>query len=187
LTRDFDASIGTCPNCGSPVIVPLAPVPDPDLEPAVPSPADTPGPGSTADEVADLVADVHPSPFLDHIAPIWWGHDPETGLLTASLRVDTKHLNSRGGLHGGVLSTLADVVLGHAIAATTEPPTLLATASLTVDYIGRAAPGQWLHGRVDSHQLGSTLAFARGTFTADGTPVLHASAVFRVLGRSRNP
>lgn len=94
--------------------------------------------------------------------------------------IDARHINSRGGLHGGVLSTLADVVLGHATAATTDPPTPLATVSLTVDYLGTARPGQWLQGTLEACKVGRTLAFARGIFTADKHVVLQASAVFSV-------
>lgn len=130
---------------------------------------------------AGFTADVHPSPFLEHLGPVYWGRDPVTGLLTAGILIDHRHLNSRGGVHGGVLTTLADVVLGHATSATTDPPTPLVTASLTVDYLGSASRGHWLQGRVEAYTLGRTLAFARGVFTADGDPVLQASSVFRVI------
>lgn len=127
-----------------------------------------------------FTANLHPSPFLDILGPVYWGQDPATGNLRAGLRIDGRHLNTRGGLHGGVLSTLADVLLGHATAATTDPPTPLATASLTVDYLGTAPPGQWLQGTLEGCKIGRTLAFARGVFTADERVVLQASAVFSV-------
>ena len=134
----------------------------------------------TDDEDTRWTAAQHSSSFLDLIGPVAWWRDEGTGLLAARLRVDGRHLNSRGRLHGGVLSTLVDVVLGHAAAETTDPKTALTTASLNVDYLSGARPGQWLTASASAAHVGTALAFARGEVTADGAPVAQASAVFRV-------
>jgi acyl-coenzyme A thioesterase 13 len=47
------------------------------------------------------------SPVLDLIGPFYCrGEGPD---LVIGLRVDEKHCNARGTVHGGILATLADV------------------------------------------------------------------------------
>ena len=39
------------------------------------------------------------------------------------LRVESKHCDARGTVHGGILATLADVALGYTMAFASPPPT----------------------------------------------------------------
>lgn len=153
-------------------------------------PAAAPGQGGLPAETTTgmpegFQAGEHRSPFLDLIGPVGWRHDDATGLLAVGVRVAGRHLNSRGTLHGGVVSALADVALGHATAASTSPPAALATASLNVDFVGPSRAGAWLEVRADSCSTGRAVAFARGVVTADGATVANVSAVFRVLRPAR--
>ena len=54
------------------------------------------------------------------------------------LRVSEKLCNIRGTMHGGMVATIADMALGYALAWTSQPPTPMVTASLTIDYAGTA-------------------------------------------------
>ncbi|MEK8081726.1 PaaI family thioesterase [Pseudomonas sp. XK-1] len=50
------------------------------------------------------------SPFLDLLGPI---HNQQTDAgLVIGLRAEAKHCNARGLVHGGVLSSLADIAIG---------------------------------------------------------------------------
>lgn len=76
------------------------------------------------------------SAFLDLLGPIY-NQRIDAGLVIG-LRAEAKHCNARGLVHGGVLSSLADVALGYNSAFAEEPPTPLVTSSLTIDYAGTA-------------------------------------------------
>jgi uncharacterized protein (TIGR00369 family) len=100
--------------------------------------------------------------------------------LVLGLRVQDKHCNTRGSVHGGALATLADIALGYALSYSTEPPTPAVTANLTLDFAGSAKAGDWLEAHVDIQKLGKRLAFANCYISADGARIVRASAVFLV-------
>ena len=120
------------------------------------------------------------SPVIDLIGPVYSKGEGED--LVLGLRVGKKHCNMRGTLHGGILATLADVALGYTIAFSTQPPTGLITASLSLDFAGTARIGDWLETKVDVQKKGGRLAFANCYISAGGQRIVHASAVFIVAG-----
>ena len=120
------------------------------------------------------------SPVIDLIGPVY--SKGEGTDLALGLRVEAKHCNMRGTLHGGILATLADVALGYTIAFSTQPPTGLITASLSLDFAGTARIGDWLETKVDVQKKGGRLAFANCYISAGGQRIVRASAVFVVAG-----
>ena len=121
------------------------------------------------------------SPVLELIGPLF-SKGKGAGLVIG-LRVDVKHCNARGTVHGGILATLADVALGYTLASATTPPANLVTASLTLDYAGTAKIGDWLETHVDIQKQGNRLAFANCYITTGEQRIVRASAVFLVAGQ----
>ncbi|WP_394237542.1 PaaI family thioesterase [Pseudomonas anguilliseptica] len=121
------------------------------------------------------------SPFLDLLGPIY-NQRSATGLVIG-LRAEEKHCNARGLVHGGVLSSLADVALGYNSAFAEEPPTPIVTTSLTIDYAGTAKLGDWITIESDVQKVGKNLAFANCYFVVESVRIARASAVFSVLTR----
>lgn len=128
----------------------------------------------------------HPLPsrsgFLDLVGPLHV-NDSDPRAPVYGLRVGPQHANSRGGVHGGVLTTLADVALGYGALAAHGEPLALVTASLTVNYTGTAKVGDWLEVRTSLKKLGSRLAFASCEITTNDRPVASGSGVFSVPPR----
>jgi uncharacterized protein (TIGR00369 family) len=118
------------------------------------------------------------SPMLEMIGPLF--SKGKGADLAIGLRVQAKHCNARGTVHGGILATLADVALGYTLASATTPPANLVTANLTLDYAGTAKVGDWLQTHVDIQKHGSRLAFANCYITAGEQRIVRASAVFLV-------
>ncbi|MFC4948150.1 PaaI family thioesterase [Pseudonocardia sp. GCM10023141] len=119
------------------------------------------------------------SGFLDLIGPLYVdGTDPRSPVY--GLRIEEKHANSRGGVHGGVLTTLADLALGYGAMAAHGTVLNLLTASLTVDYTGTARVGDWIEARTTLKRMGSRLAFAGCEITNAARPVASCSGVFSV-------
>lgn len=118
------------------------------------------------------------SGYLDLIGPIYEAGDGADYRL--GLRVDARHVNSRGSCHGALFSALADVHLGRIIALSAASRPVLLTAHLSLDYIASAPIGAWLEavGQVD--RVGRTLAHSSGRILADGKIALRCAAVFQV-------
>jgi acyl-coenzyme A thioesterase 13 len=115
------------------------------------------------------------SPYLDLIGPVYEAAD---GPLVLGLWLDERHTNARGFVHAGLLTALADTVLGHTIhrEAPDTPP--IVTVSLTTDFTGSAHPGAWLTGTAEVRRHGKRVAFANASFHADERLVMTASGVF---------
>jgi acyl-coenzyme A thioesterase 13 len=120
------------------------------------------------------------SPVIEMIGPLY--SRGEGADLVIGLRAERKHCNTRGGVHGGILATLADITLGYSLAFSTQPPTAAVTANLSLDFAGAAREGDWLEARLDFHKLGSRLAFGNCYITVEGNRIVRASAVFLVAG-----
>lgn len=121
------------------------------------------------------------SPFLDLIGPLYYRRDADG--LTIGLRADGRHVNARGAVHGGVLMTLADIALGYTTGLSEDPPVLLTTASMTIDFAGGAKEGDWVEARADIQKVGGRLAFANAYLFVEGKRIVRASGVFARSGQ----
>ncbi|GAB1257333.1 PaaI family thioesterase [Aurantivibrio plasticivorans] len=119
------------------------------------------------------------SNYVQLLGPLYHKRDGTGHII--GLRIAEKHCNTRGDVHGGVLSSIADTAMGYNVAFSEEPPTSAVTASLTVDYLGRAAVGDWLEAHVNIEKKGKRLTFVTCTFYAGETYVGRASGVFHML------
>jgi acyl-coenzyme A thioesterase 13 len=118
------------------------------------------------------------SPFLETIGPLYSAGSG--ALLVIGMRVQEKHTNARGTLHGGVLASIADVALGYGLATSTSTPTSMVTASLSVDFAGSAKAGDWVQTSLDIQKVGSRMAFANLYFSVGDQRIARASGVFLV-------
>ena len=122
------------------------------------------------------------SPFLETIGPLY--SIGSGAQLVIGLRVQDKHTNARGSLHGGVLAAVADVALGYGLATSTDPPTSMVTANLSVDFVGSARIGDWVQTSLDIQKIGSRMAFANVYFSVGSERIARASGVFMVVPRN---
>ena len=122
------------------------------------------------------------SPLTDPWDPLYRRIAGDTVIL--GLRVRPEHTNSRGFVHGGLISALADNAMGLSCARTLGDVSSLVTVNLTVDFLGSALEGQWLEFDTVFVKPGSTLCFTQAFVTADGKPCARANAVFRVVRKA---
>lgn len=116
------------------------------------------------------------SPYLDLIGPIYVKR--ADGALVWGIRIEERHANRRGFAHGGLLTTLADITLGHTAAMSREPPAMAVTVNLSTDFAGSAKIGDWVEARADIQKVGRRVIFANCYLSVDGTRIVRASAVF---------
>ncbi|MBA2724238.1 MAG: PaaI family thioesterase [Methylibium sp.] len=87
--------------------------------------------------------------------------------LEFRVEVLAQHCNESGGVHGGFLSTMADVWLGYNVAHRLPRETRIATAGLSVDFLATAHAGHWLHSTIDRVKVGQRLCHASGAILSE--------------------
>ena len=116
--------------------------------------------------------------FLDRGGP-YWLRRTEAGTLVG-LRIDEGHLNYQDVAHGGVLTTLADVALSYCLHVSEQPAPALATATLTVNFLGAARLGDWLEADARIDRMGRQLAYTSGTIRCGDQAIATMTGVFSV-------
>ena len=97
------------------------------------------------------------------------------------IRAASAHANSRGFVHGGLISALADNAMGLSCGQAVDNAAGMVTVSLSVDFVGFAKIGQWLEIRPEVIKAGKSLCFASALVLADDAVCARASAVFKVV------
>lgn len=98
-----------------------------------------------------------------------------------ALEADVQHCNSRGFVHGGLISALSDNAMGLSCKQQHEDISGLVTISLHLDFVRAAQIGQWLEFETTFVNPGRSIDIAQARITADGTVCALAGATFRVL------
>lgn len=119
------------------------------------------------------------SPFLDATGPFFY--KPVENGFVIGLRVNDRHTNASGTLHGGLVATLADISTGYVTSSSHTPPLRMVTTSLCVDYVGTARKGDWVEAHVHVVKTGRRLAFANTAILVGANPIASARAIFLVL------
>ncbi len=122
------------------------------------------------------------SPVTDPWEPIYSRKADDAVIL--GLVAEPAHTNSRGFVHGGLISCLADGAMGLSCARCLGDAASLVTVNLSLDFLATARIGQWLEFTTVFVKAGGTLCFAQAFVTADGEPCARANAVFRVVKKA---
>lgn len=121
----------------------------------------------------------HTGPFLSQNGPLYY--KKVDGKPVLGLRIDERHTNMRGIVHGGMLVTLADSALGIVLYNSRTPPQPIVTVSLSTDFIESAWPGDWVEAHVDILRIGKRLAYANCYLQVGDRRILRASGVFALM------
>jgi uncharacterized protein (TIGR00369 family) len=124
--------------------------------------------------------DLAHNPFLDRIGPLYARF--ADGEFTLGFHVEAGHCNPGGTCHGGMMSTLADMLLILGSNAQANLQRYMTTVNLTTDFLGPAPLGCWLEGRAQVLRVTKSLVFAQGLMTRDGEPVMRASGILKPVG-----
>ena len=101
--------------------------------------------------------------------------------VSLAIRASAAHANSRGFVHGGLMTALADNAMGLSCGRQIANTAGLVTVSLSVDFVGFAKVGQWLEIRAEVVKTGKSLCFATALVLADDSICARASGVFKVV------
>lgn len=125
------------------------------------------------------------SPLTDPWEPLYSRATDQAVVL--GLEARPAHANSRGFVHGGLITTLADNAMGLSCGRRLGGGASLVTVNLNLDFLAAARVGQWLEFETLFVKPGATLCFAQAFVTADGAPCARANGVFRVVGGKPRP
>lgn len=125
------------------------------------------------------------NPFVESVGPLY-GHREEglAGRLVLGLRVEHRHCSPSGFCHGGMLMSMADMllVLGANLQAGLDR--FMSTVSLSADFLAPVPRGAWLEGRIDVLRATRNLVFCQGLFRVDGEPVLRVDGIAKPIGEA---
>jgi uncharacterized protein (TIGR00369 family) len=118
-------------------------------------------------------------PFEHMVGPFYF-RSSEAGLVRCAFRVEAKHLNGSGRVHGGCMATFADYA-AYCIAWEELKRGASVTAALDCQYIGSAALGDLVEAGGEIIKAGRSLVFVRGLITCGASPLLAFSGLVRRL------
>ena len=101
------------------------------------------------------------------------------GEARAELRVEDRHLNPAGTVHGGVMATLVDTAMGAAVHSMTGDNDTAATTQLTIAYL-RAGRNGLLRVRARVGKQGEHVLVCEAQIEQDGQALIEALATFAV-------
>ena len=125
-----------------------------------------------------------PTDFIAVNGPLYLRHEVVDGLtqVQVGFRVEPRHCNPMGDCHGGMMATFCDMLLPLSIHRKHRDIGLrfLPTVSLQIDYMAPARLGAWVQGEAEVLRVTRRLVFSQGIVTADGTPAVRVSAIFKI-------
>lgn len=119
------------------------------------------------------------SPFRDRSGLVWDGSE----VVVETTR--EHHANLGGTIHGGLLMTMLDSVMGGVVIAGLPPEKVAVTASMTTNFLAPGRPGDVLVARACVVKQGRRLAYADGWVTRRGedTRLATATGTFAIIDR----
>ena len=97
-------------------------------------------------------------------------------------RVEERHCNPMGILHGGMMATFCDMLLpisAHVLSGELGNR-FLPTINLQIDYLAAAPLGSWVQGEAQLLRTTRSLVFMQGLVHADEVPAARVSGIFKI-------
>lgn len=118
--------------------------------------------------------------FIAANGPLYLFHEGE--VVKIGFRVESRHTNPLGILHGGMMASYCDMLLPISVHRKHKEVghRFLPTISLQIDYLSAVPLGAWVEGEASALRTTRTLVFAQGLVTADGVPAARVSGIFKV-------
>ncbi len=141
----------------------------------------------TGESDADLLPGWSPylsnSPFTGPHGVMYQKIDAD-GACWRAFRAKTHHCNSARIVHGGMMVTFIDALMGLTVANSAKATAL--TVRLTTDFLSIARPGDWIVGQSRVTKLTRSVAFVEAEAHVGDRPLLNAQGIFKLM-RKRTP
>jgi uncharacterized protein (TIGR00369 family) len=121
--------------------------------------------------------------FETHNGPFWHRID-ENGEVQSVFRVEKKHLNGSGNVHGGAFMSFADYCLFAMASSLLQASGV--TVSFACEFLDAAREGELVEGRGEITRAGGSLIFLRGTLkSGERTLFTYSGTIKRVKRKPR--
>lgn len=123
--------------------------------------------------------------YEDLTGPFYFREEAD-GKVRSAFRVEKKHLNGGGALHGGAMMTFADFCLfsiSHPVRRANGDVDHHVTVSLNGEFVGPAQEGDLVEAVGEVVRAGGSLSFIRGLMQTGGRPMLSFSGVVKRVKR----
>jgi uncharacterized protein (TIGR00369 family) len=114
--------------------------------------------------------------FETHNGPFWHRID-ENGEVQCVFRVEKKHLNGSGNVHGGAFMSFADYCLFAMASSLLEASGV--TVAFACEFLDAAREGELVEGRGEITRAGGSLIFLRGTLKSGERSLFTFSATIK--------
>ncbi len=124
---------------------------------------------------------MQPDGYPALIGPFWFKRDSQGQGFRYGFTAETRHLNLGGVVHGGMLMSFADDVLGMTVweAAGRKPCT---TVQMSTQFIAPVKLGEFVVGRAEVLRTTRSVVFVRGLVSVGDKTVVHADGIWKILG-----
>jgi uncharacterized protein (TIGR00369 family) len=119
-------------------------------------------------------------PFEIYVGPVF--EAGAKGAKRYALRVDRRHLNMRGIVHGGMLMTFADAALGQAAWDLTDHAPSV-TLNMQTHFLRGVRDGDLIEVEPKLMRQTRALLFIRGDFSVNDELVMSVASVWKLLGQ----
>jgi len=114
--------------------------------------------------------------FETHIGPFWHRMD-DNGVIRCAFRVERKHLNGMGNVHGGAFMAFADYCLFAIASPVLQGPSV--TVSFACEFLDAAREGELVEGSGEITRAGGSLIFLRGILKSSDRPLFTFSGTIK--------
>ncbi len=118
--------------------------------------------------------------FESHNGPFWHRME-EDGSIRCAFRVEKKHLNGAGNVHGGCFMTFADYCLFAFAAPILQGPGV--TVSFSSEFLDAAREGELVKATGEVTRAGASLIFLRGMLHSGTRPLFAFSGTIKRVKR----
>lgn len=116
--------------------------------------------------------------YNHYIGPLYHLPDKD-GFHRFCFRVDERHMNCAGAVHGGMLMSLADIAMSRAARAGTDAQNS-STVSLSCDFVAPGKLGEIIEAKVRVTRRARTTVFLSADIISDGRVLLVASGIWKI-------
>ncbi|SKA31918.1 uncharacterized domain 1-containing protein [Enhydrobacter aerosaccus] len=120
--------------------------------------------------------------FNSHVGPLYAkrGEKGTADEFVLGFRVRPHMCNPAGGLHGGMMMTVADLVGTMGAGTLAGIRKFLPTVNMTFDFVAPAKVGDWVEGRAELVRVTRSLIFSTIYLTVGEEKILRASAIAKI-------
>lgn len=121
--------------------------------------------------------------FLSITGPYYMNMNAAEGVFHWGFFAEPHHCNPSGFIHGGMLATFVDIIMGGAAFMKVGAP--VATITLNTEFMSAGKPGFWYDGVAEVVRKARTLCFVKGEVRCGDKLILTSSGTWAIIGAGK--